>query len=151
MKYKDFYGNLNLVITKVNEVYIGPCISIMLEEHPKISISKFVDKETIKYIIFPIKIYGKNIRHLNILFFDKKKKIIERFEPFNKSTTFKQINGLLESLLYKLMNMGQIYFLKYQTTLNYEKTDNKNCGWYCIQYVLKKINALSNHYKLVEN
>lgn len=142
MKYKNFYDYLNLTISKIHNVSIGPSISITIGKNPKISIANFIPNCSTKFIIFPIKIYGENIRHLNILCFDKQRKIIERYEPFNEYLSFNQINDLLESLLYKLMNKGQIYFLKYQTTLNSDNIINdKNCGLYCIQYINKKFNG----------
>ncbi|CCV02209.1 hypothetical protein IIV30_014R [Invertebrate iridescent virus 30] len=146
MKYKLFYDYLNLVISQIHNACIGPSISITIGKDPKVSIKNFdfKIKNNFKYIIFPIKIYGENIRHLNILCFDKQKKIIERYEPFNEYLNFYQINDLIESLLYKLMNKSQIYFLKYQTSLNSENIVNdKNCGLYCIQYIRKKFNCNS--------
>ena len=77
MKYKDFYTFLALKTCHV--AVIGPSISIILSnkglrsKEPSISISnKEVDFGHKRFIVFPIKIYGENIRHLNILFLDRK-------------------------------------------------------------------------------
>jgi hypothetical protein len=74
---------------------------------------------------------------------DKKTKILERYEPFDKYLNFFQINDLIESLFYRLMNQGKIYFLKYQTTLNTETILNdKYCCLYCVKYAVEKIKNL---------
>lgn len=141
MKYEDFYKYLTLKVDK--HTYIGPSISIKLGENPKISISKWsrYNHEIInRFIIFPVKLYGENIRHLNVLILDQKTKIIERYEPFNQYLNFHQVNDLLEPLLYKLMEQNKIYFLRYKTILNTETILNdKNCGLYCIKYICEKI------------
>ena len=139
MKYQDFLKYLTLKAKTF--AYIGPSISIKIGENHKISISKWLYPPVINYrfIIFPIKLYGENIRHLNILILDQKTKIIERYEPFNQYLNFHQINDLLEPLLYKLMEQGKIYFLHFKTTLNTETILNdKNCGLYCIKYICEK-------------
>ena len=142
MKYEDFYKYLVLRVNKT--AHIGPVISIKLGEDPKISILKFEGLTNHRCVFFPIKIYGETIRHLNILFLDKKTKIIERYEPFDQYLNFHQINDLLESLLYKLMSQKLLYFLKYQTTLNTETVLNdKNCGLYCVKYATTKIKEIS--------
>jgi hypothetical protein len=144
MKYEDFYKHLSLQVQ--NLALIGPSISIKLSStEPKISISKFEAPllppwNDRRFVIFPIKIYGETIRHLNILILDNKTKIIERYEPFNQYLNASQLDDLLELLLYKLMSKKKIYFLKFQTTLNTETVLNdKNCGLYCVKYVANKI------------
>lgn len=143
MKYEDFYKHLSIQVK--NLALIGPSISIKLSlTGPKISISNF--KVPLlppqRFVIFPIKIYGETIRHLNILILDNKTKIIERYEPFNRYLSNSQINDVLEPLLYKLMSNKKIYFLKFETTLNTETILNdKNCGLYCVKYVANKIKA----------
>lgn len=141
MKYKDFYTFLTLKTG--HNASIGPSISIRLKE-PSISMSnKEIDFNHKRFIIFPIKIYGENVQHLNILFLDRKTKIMERYEPFNQYLNFNQINDLLEPLLYKLMEQKKIYFLKYQTTLNQDNIiDDTNCGIYCIKYVVEKLKSV---------
>ena len=107
---------------------------------PQIAISDKKIRNTHRFLIFPVKIYGENMQHLNILLLDRKNKFVERYEPFNQYIYFNQINDLLESLLYKLMEAQKIYFFKYQSTLNEEKILNdKNCGIYCVQYILRRI------------
>ncbi|ADO00478.1 hypothetical protein WIV_gp134 [Wiseana iridescent virus] len=139
MKYKDFYYHLNVTLSKTNAT-IGPSISIKLGENPKITMVKEDTSFAHRFVIFPIKIYGESLRHLNVLILDQKTKIIERYEPFNHHLNFCQINDLLESLLYQLMSKKKIYFLKYQTTLNTETVlVSKNCGLYCIKYISEKI------------
>ena len=145
MKYEDFYKHLSLQVK--NLALIGPSISIKLgSTEPKISITKLeVPLFESRFVIFPIKIYGETIRHLNILILDNKTKIIERYEPFNQYLSNTQINDLLELLLYKLMSNKKIYFLKFQTTLNTETVLNdKNCGLYCVKYVVEKIKNTMN-------
>ena len=154
MKYEDFYKHLTLQVK--NLAHIGPSISIKLDSiNPKISISKIgsIDPKisifelspkqpllSSKFVIFPIKIYGETLRHLNILILNNKTKVVERYEPFNQYLNNCQINDLIESLLYKLMQHKKIYFLKYKTTLNTETVLNdKNCGLYCVKYVMEKI------------
>ena len=141
MKYREFYSYL---YSKVNNLAdIGPHISLKME-HASISISDKEIKNNHRFLIFPVKIYGENIQHLNILLFDRKNKIIERYEPFNRYIYFNQINDLIESLLYKLMEEQKIYFLKYQSTLNEEKNLNdKNCGMYCLKHILHVLNMHS--------
>jgi hypothetical protein len=142
MKYKDFHAYLTIKVG--TSAIIGPSISIKVGNNPSISMSKLWSKSSSRYIIFPIKIYGENIRHLNVLLLDQKTKIIERYEPFNLYLNFHQINDLLEPLLYKLMEQKKIYFLKYQTTLNTEVNLNEqNCGLYCVQYIVEKISNWS--------
>jgi hypothetical protein len=138
MKYKDFYKYLSIKVDK--EAHIGPSISVQLNTKT-ISMSNYETRALqSRFVIFPVKIYGENIRHLNVLVLDQKTKIIERYEPFNQYLNFKQINDLLEPLLYKLMEQGKIYFLKYDTTLNTEEfLSDKNCGLYCIKYIVDKI------------
>lgn len=145
MKYKDFYQYLDVTLSKTKEVAtIGPSISIKLGENPKITMVKEDCTFNSRFVIFPIKIYGESLRHLNVLILDQKTKIIERYEPFNHHLNFCQINDLLESLLYKLMSKKKIYFLKYQTTLNTETVlVSKNCGFYCIKYISEKIKGNS--------
>jgi hypothetical protein len=155
MKYKDFLSTL--VFKTANKAHVGPSISIDIM-NAKIMVNKTINstfKTTLRYIIFPIKIYGETLRHLNILILDKKTKIIERFEPFNQFFNYTQINDLLEPLLYRLMEHNKIYFLKYVVTLNTETILNdKNCGFYCIRYAIEKLkghffdfkfNGLINH------
>jgi len=141
MKYRDFYKYLSYKVGQ--RAFIGPCITIKLRNGIKnhdISISNNITNLGFRYVIFPIKIYGENIHHLNILFWDCKTKIIEKYEPFNQYLNFYEINGLIESLLYKLMSEKKIYFLKYFTSLNPDIIlDDKNCGLYCVQYVIKKL------------
>lgn len=134
MKYEDFYKHLTLQVK--NLAHIGPSISIRLSD-AKISISSNNRlNSSLRFIIFPIKIYGETLRHLNILILDKKTKLIERYEPFNQYLNNTQINDLIEPLLYKLMEQGKIYFLNYKTTLNTETVlSDKNCGLYCIKYI----------------
>jgi hypothetical protein len=150
MKYADFYKCLKLKVGESSiNARIGPAISVVLGETPKIS---FKQKELLclpqdtsdRFIIFPVKIYGETIHHLNILFLDKKTKIIERYEPFNQSDLFfNQVNDLIEPLLYKLMEQKKIYFIWYQSWLNTENVLNdKNCGLHCIKYVLGKIQTV---------
>jgi hypothetical protein len=142
MKYEDFYTHLTLQVK--NLALIGPSISIKLDDN-KISMSKLkVPLLFSRFIIFPIKIYGETLRHLNILILDNKTKIVERYEPFNQYLNNSQINDLLEPLLYKLMSMSKIYFLKFETTLNTETVfNNTNCGLYCVKYVVDKIKKLN--------
>ena len=147
MKYRDFYTTLTLSLKKFNCVSIGPSVSI---SGKRINISNYDIDTSLRYIIFPIKIYGHNIKHLNILILDQKTKIIERYEPFNQYLNFDQINDLLESLLYKLMEDGKIYFLKYQTTLNSENLSDKNCGMYCIKYITKMLFEMQNNENMLE-
>jgi hypothetical protein len=139
MKYKDFY---NYLVIKVNGVaHIGPSISVKLNTKTISMSNESETSSSSRFVIFPIKIYGENIRHLNILVLDQQDKIIERYEPFNQYLNFNQINNLLEPLLYKLMEQDKIYFLKYNTTLNTEEIlSDKNCGLYCIKYIANKIN-----------
>jgi hypothetical protein len=140
MKYEDFYKYLAFKVG--NSAVIGPSISIKIGEHPKISLGLFQGPFEHRFVIFPIKIYGETVRHLNVLIFDQKTKIMERYEPFNQYLNFRQINDLLESLLYKLMEGKKIYFLKYRSTLNTETVlTDKNCGLYCVKYVVEKIKA----------
>jgi hypothetical protein len=138
MKYKDFHAYLT---TRVGaNAIVGPSISIKVGINPKISMTEPWFEGTSRFIVFPIKLYGENIRHLNILLLDQKTKIVERFEPFNLFLNFHQINDLLEPFLYKLMGQRKIYFLKYQTTLNPAPVVNdQNCGLYCVKYVVQKI------------
>jgi len=140
MKYKDFYDCLTVKVG--TNAYIGPSITIKLTDN-SIYLSKIINNsefEPFRYVIFPLKIYGENIQHLNIIILDRKTKIIERFEPFNYYLNYYQINDLLEPLLYKLMENKKLYFLKYQSTLNTENILNdKNCGYYCIKYVVDKL------------
>lgn len=137
MKYKDFYNYLTL---KTNQqTCIGSSISIKLNSN-HISIKSWVPiLINSRFIIFPLKIYGNNLRHLNVLILDRKTNIIERYEPFERYLNFNQINSLLEPLLYKLMEQRKIYFLKYQTTLNTKVRDDKNCCLYCLKYIIEKI------------
>ena len=141
MKYTDFHKYLTI---KTNgKADIGPTISIELGNH-KIWISQGVksksDYKPLRFIIFPLKIYGETIRHLNILILDRKTKIIERYEPFDEYVNFQQVNDLIEPFLYKWMEQRKIYFLKYQTILNSEQVlSNKNCGIYCINFIMKKL------------
>lgn len=149
MKYEDFYKHLSLQVK--NLALIGPSILIQLSlTEPKISISKCeASLVSTRFVVFPIKIYGETIRHLNILILDNKTKIIERYEPFNQYLNNIQINDLLEPLLYKLMSNKKIYFLKFETTLNTETVLNdKNCGLYCVKYVANKIKADSGNKKI---
>lgn len=154
MKYKDFCVYLQHKIEQHNikqpeikeKVYLASSISIFLPKDITKENIKFVIKPDFscksnhRYIIFPIKIYGENIKHLNILILDQKTKILERFEPFNKHFNFYQINNALESFLYELMEKKLIYFLKYQVTLNSENIVNeKSCGIYCINYVSNRL------------
>lgn len=149
MKYEDFHSYLTLKVG--NNAFIGPSISVKLDGTFKISIEKWLQShhdniKNFRFVIFPIKIYGEKIRHLNVLLFDQKTKIIERYEPFNRYLNFNQINDLIEPLLYKLMEQKKIYFLKYQTSLNTETILNdKNCGLYCVKYVCHKILTSNNH------
>lgn len=147
MKYTDFYKYLTI---KTNgEANIGSSISIKLGNSvdlDKISVSQEIENKKsdrdkpLRFIIFPVKIYGETIRHLNILILDRKTKIIERYEPFDQYLNFHRINDLIESLLYKWMEQRKIYFLKYQTTLNSKPVlCNKNCGIYCINFIMKKL------------
>jgi len=144
MRFKVFLELLKLRLKKKASHYtVGPSISIKIGYNPSINISNaLVDlnhKEK-RFIVFPIKIYGEKLRHLNIVLLDNKTKIVERFEPFNDYINFKQINDLLEPFLYKLMEKKKIYFLKYQNTLNTETVlTDKNCGYYCIKYAYNKI------------
>ena len=97
MKYKDFYTYLHHKVKK-NNAYIGPSISIVVprfqEELPcskivcKISEKVNINLLQYRFIIFPLKIYGENIKHLNILLLDQDTKILERFEPFNQHLNF---------------------------------------------------------------
>jgi len=148
MKYVDFYNCLTYKVKQYNlqknidRVWIGPSISVRVREH-SITTSNPVNERlysTFRFVIFPIKIYSGSVRHLNILFLDRKTKIIERYEPFDQYLNFHQINGLIEALLYKLMGQKKIYFLKYTTSLNTKVILNdKNCGLYCIKYVSEKL------------
>lgn len=152
MKYKDFYQYLTIKINK-EDACIGPSICIKLDDNSpsgrgnyRSLVSTTEDSfdfnvgVNVKFIIFPIKIYGETIRHLNILILDRKTKIIERYEPFNRYLKHKVIDGLIEQVLYNWMSRGKIYFLKYQTTLNSEPVLNdKNCGIHCINYVMSKL------------
>lgn len=142
MKYKDFYAYLSYKVNNLAD--IGPHISIKLGITPTISISNKKINNNHNFLIFPIKIYGENIHHLNILLLDREKKVIERYEPFNEYLNFEQINELLESLLHKLREDRKIYFLMFQSTLNQTKILNdKNCGMYCIQYAVKRVKRRS--------
>lgn len=142
MKYTDFYTYLNAQV--IGKGHIGPSISIKIGEANSISISNKKIENSYRFIIFPIKIYGENIKHLNVLLLDQKTKIIERYEPFNQYLNFDQINNLIEPLLYKLMENQKIYFLKYQTALNTKNILNdKNCGIYCLQYIFETLRRLS--------
>lgn len=146
MKYKDFYKHLTLQVNKLTKLaYIGPSFSVKLGSNPKITLEKELELklfEPFRFIIFPVKLYGANMRHLNILVFDKKTKIIERFEPFNYHFNLRQIDGMIESLLYKMMNQKKLYFLWYKTITNTDIiTDNKNCGFYCIKYIVQKLKS----------
>ena len=149
MKYSDFYNYLALKVEQYNlkhsnRVFIGPSISIKVGEHHSIAFPDIPDERlysTFRFVVFPIKIYSGKVRHLNILLWDRKTKIIERYEPFGRYLNFHQINGLVEALLYKLMEQKKIYFLKYTTsTNNKEILNDKNCGLYCITYMIQKIN-----------
>jgi hypothetical protein len=148
MKYKDFYTYLHHKVKK--NAYIGPSISILVpcfqEELPcskivcKISKKVNINLLQCRFIIFPLKIYDKNIKHLNILLLDQGTKILERFEPFNQHLNFYQVNDVLESFLYKLMEENLIYFLKYKVVLNTNSNIyEKSCGLYCIDYVSSKV------------
>lgn len=141
MKYKDFSTFLTLKIGQ--DADIGPSVTVRLtpaQNKSLISISSKKIETNHRFIVFPVKIYGENIRHLNILCLDRKTKIMERYEPFDQYLNFDQINDLLEPLLYKLMEQKQIYFLKYQSTLNSDNIlSDTNCGMYCIKYVIQKI------------
>lgn len=144
MKYKDFCIYLQHKIKE--KAHLASSISVFLPKNITSQNIKFVirpdfnSKSNHRYLIFPIKIYGENIKHLNILILDQKTKILERFEPFNKHFNFFQINKALESFLYNLMDKKLIYFLKYQNVLNSEiKIDEKSCGLYCINYVSNRI------------
>jgi hypothetical protein len=146
MKYRDFYAYLDSKVSNIAD--IGPHISIRIKNDGSwrknsISIGDKKIQNIHRFLIFPIKIYGENIHHLNVLLLDRKNKYIERYEPFNQYIYFNQINELIESLLNKLMEEQKIYFLKYQSTINTEKILNdKNCGVYCVQYVLCRIKHL---------
>jgi hypothetical protein len=151
MKYKDFCTYLHHKVK--NNAYIGPSISMIIpcfhEELSSKVVCKISEKVNInllqyRFIIFPLKIYGENIKHLNILLLDQNTKILERFEPFNRHLNFYQVNGILESFLYKLMEENLIYFLKYKVTLNAQSNiDEKSCGLYCIDYVSNKVKLKS--------
>lgn len=141
MKYTDFYNYL--MVKLGSKAYIGPSISIHLYPIVKISMSKQEIQNNHKYIIFPVKIYGENINHFNVLLLDNKLKVIERYEPFNEYLNNEQINDLLEPLLYKLMEQKIIYFLRYSTTLNQETIlSSKNCGHYCVKYLVNRISKI---------
>ena len=152
MRYTDFYQYLTIKIntfqSEQSEVYIGPSIAVDVKTRKIMSSSQNVSTigyynpnlRMKRFIIFPVKIFGETIRHLNILILDRKTKIIERYEPFNTYLNFNQINDLIEPFLYKWMEERKIYFLKYQTTLNSDVIVNeKNCGIYCINYVVSKL------------
>jgi hypothetical protein len=141
MRFQEFLELLKLRLKKASNYTVGPIISIKIGCNPSIHISNAsVNLNHNRFIIFPIKIYGETLRHLNIVLLDNKTKIVERFEPFNGYISFKQINDLLEPFLYKLMEKKKIYFLKYQNTLNTETVlTDKNCGYYCIEYVYRTI------------
>lgn len=140
------YQNFKLCLTHIcqDKASVGSCISIVLGSHPKISIAdSFCDPPNkIRFIIFPVKIYGNKIQHLNVLILDRKSKIITRYEPF-KNFTFPTIDHLIETLLYKLLNQHKIYFLKFEKSIKYEQTDDcKNCSIYCLQYVKNLIKSI---------
>jgi hypothetical protein len=146
MKYTDFHKYLTIKIK--GKAHIGPSISIKLGNNfnsSNIMSSQDVEiqnqyNKPLRFIVFPIKIYGENIRHLNILILDQKTKIIERYEPFDHYLNFTQINSLIEAFLYKWVEQGKIYFLRYHTTLNSKSILNdKNCGIYCVNYVMSKL------------
>jgi hypothetical protein len=136
MKFREFLMFLDMRLNKSNEWCLGPSISIKIGADPKIYSSSDFNNIDHRYVLFPLKIYGERIRHLNLLILDCKTKIIERFEPFYD---FKQINDLLEPFLYKLMKHGKIYFLKFRDTLTEKIDSDGKCGYHCIDYAYKKI------------
>lgn len=147
------YQNFKLCLTHIcqDKASVGSCISIVLGSHPKISIADSFERacdppnnppNKIRFIIFPVKIYGNKIQHLNVLILDRKSKIVTRYEPF-KNFTFPTIDRLIETLLYKLLNQHKIYFLKFEKSIKYEQTDDcKNCSIYCLQYVKNLIKSI---------
>ena len=144
MKYSDFYLLLRKQTAATAD--IGPSISIDIgPRRSAISMSNTRITNNHRFLVFPIKIYGHNIHHLNVLVLDRKTKIAERYEPFNQHVYFTKINQLLESLLYKLRETQKIYFLKYTTTLNNTPNlKNKNCAIHCLQHLTN--NALVSKY-----
>ena len=87
-----------------------------------IYIKKLLDAN-IRFIIMKLTIItSKNLNHANIIIYDKKNNIIERFEPFGPVNYFIKDIDLLDKYLY---NIFKDYFknLKYKTPHDYmEKT-----------------------------
>jgi hypothetical protein len=148
MKYSDFYRYLAIKID--GKACIGPSVSIELGNGAKngkifASSNSIPNKHNNSHVkprftIFPVKIYGETINHLNLLILDRKTKIIERYEPFDQYLNLKQINDLIEPFLYKWMEQGKIYFFKYQTILNSGPVLNdRNCCIHCINYIMTKL------------
>ncbi len=140
--------------------------------HPKLKsyVKKLLSKKNIDFIIIKLSLIpNANGTHANILIYDKKKNILERFEPFgpNDMIDESELNKYIEKLSKKIFNKDVKFIspklfmneTKFQLVSSDSDPDNKKtgdpvgycmawCFWY-LELRLKNPNVSSE--KLVEN
>jgi hypothetical protein len=156
MKYKEFHGRLSSKM--IGLAYVGPTVKVNLVgesmvRHGKHATCRLVgpiDRDLAllyRFAVFPVKLHGSNIRHLNILILDRKTGVLERYDPMYSRSTDKedlyQTDSVIKYLMHKLMDQGDIYFLKYESGLNHESVLDNNCGNHCIDYATSSITVMA--------
>ena len=155
--YKSIGLDLNYKLDFINFEIIWTFQKIFFPINFEENIKKLIENNL--FIVIPIGIETSNGSHANILFYDIKNKILERFEP-NGSNEPKNLNynsNILDELIlnkFKKIDNNIIYnipkkylpVIGFQIIENYNENKCKNigdpngfCGIWCIWWIYQKI------------
>jgi ankyrin repeat protein len=140
--FENFYSILpHLILWKSRDVHYS---------HPKLksSVNKLLSKKNIDFIVIKLSLIpNANGTHANILIYDKKKNILERFEPFgpNEMIDEAELNNYIEKLAKKIFNKDVKFIspklfmneTKFQLVSSDSDPDNKKTGdpiGYCMAW-----------------
>ena len=164
----NYYNSLGIVKLNdfLNYEIVWSYLKMFIPSNLKETLNLFI-KSNKKYLIIPIGIELTNGNHANILFYDKDKYELERFEPYgnnfppgynyNPKNLDLQINNLFSSLInndkfkyytptdYEIkIGLQFIDATEYQLYKNINITDPGGfCAAWCLWYVDMKLNNLS--------
>ncbi|ABF82112.1 hypothetical protein MIV082L [Invertebrate iridescent virus 3] len=143
MKYGLFLSQLERLVARW--ALVESPIVIKLGTRCRITLRKrHVDWTSHRFVVFPVKIYGLCVRHMNVLVWDMGHQRVERFEPFRMGFPEVQptIDGALTNLLNQLAAADGSQTLQYRTLVTAwgnksDHVDTHCCRW-CLEWLEKK-------------
>lgn len=98
-----------------------------------------------RYYLFLLGLKTFKKYHLNVIFYDRKKNIIERFEPLgSENDSNENLKKYIIDEIVNIFNLSKSPLYKDFKNSHVQDKDSSDCVLWCLDYVRKKIEALKS-------